>query len=62
MTVFDFIYITISEVNTSQAVLGNHAEYEKLATELTDMANALALYVPKLVAGDVSGSVARIVK
>ena len=59
---FNFIYFTISEVSTSQAVLGNQADYEKLATELTDMANTLAPYVSRLDADDVSGNVARIVK
>jgi len=39
----------------------NHGEYEKLATELTNMANTLAPYVTKLVAEDVSGSVERII-
>ena len=34
----------------SQAVGENHEEYEKLATELTNMANTLAPYVTKLVA------------
>ena len=59
---FDFIHFTTPEVSTSQAVLGNHTEYEKLVTELTDMANTLAPHVHKLVADDVSGSIARIVE
>ena len=42
---------------------GNHEEYEKLAIELTNMANTLAPYITKLVTEeDVSGSVGCIIK
>ena len=47
---------------TLQVVGENHEEYEKLATELTNMANTLAPYVTKLIAEDISGSVARIIE
>jgi hypothetical protein len=40
----------------------NHEEYEKLAIELTNMANTLAPYVTKLVAEDTSDSVGCIIK
>jgi hypothetical protein len=45
-----------------QAVGENQEEYEKLAAELTSMANTLAPYVTKFVAEDASGSVARIIE
>ena len=47
---------------TSQVVAGNHEEYEKLATDLTSMANTLAPYTTRLVTEDVSGSVGRIIE
>ena len=50
------------EIGTSQAVLGNHKEYDKLATELTDMVNALVPFATKFVADDLSDSVKRIMK
>ncbi|KAF8965982.1 hypothetical protein BDZ97DRAFT_743750 [Flammula alnicola] len=49
-------------LNLTQAVAGNHEEYEKLAMELTSMANTLVPYVTNLVAEDVNGSVARIME
>ncbi|KAF8965937.1 hypothetical protein BDZ97DRAFT_740307 [Flammula alnicola] len=49
-------------LNLTQAVAGNREEYEKLAMELTSMANTLVPYVTNLVAEDVNGSVARIME
>jgi len=45
-----------------QVVGENQEEYERLAAELTGMANTLAPYVTKFVAEDVSSSVARIIE
>ena len=46
--------------NSHQVVAGNHEEYEKLATDLTNMANTLAPYITRLDTEDVSSSVGRI--
>jgi hypothetical protein len=45
-----------------QVIGENQEEYEKIAAELTNMANTLAPYVTKFVAEDASGSVARIIE
>jgi len=47
---------------TSQVVGENHGEYEKLATELTNIVNTLGPYVTQLVAEGVSGSVTSIIE
>ncbi|KDR82348.1 hypothetical protein GALMADRAFT_817810 [Galerina marginata CBS 339.88] len=52
--------VLVACLDLAQVVGENHGEYEKLATELTTMANTLAPYVTKLGSEDVSGSVARI--
>lgn len=41
---------------------GNHKEYERLGTELTSMANALKPFASKLVAEDITGGIANIMK
>ena len=56
---FSTLYLVLL---TLQSAAENHEEYEKLATELTNMLNMLAPYVPMLIAEDLGGSVGRIIE
>ncbi|KAF9539998.1 WD40 repeat-like protein, partial [Agrocybe pediades] len=54
--------VLVSCLDLTRDVIGNREEYDKLAVDLKDVADALALYAEKLIERDDVGSVARIVK